>query len=113
MADLFERRESPMAMCWVCRLDMSSSKTGSCSAKRRSKLVPISKDGVIYDPVPYNAGKDVTERDGGPCHDCNVLDGGIHHFGCDMELCPVCGGQFISCGCFDECYEHLTEDEGE
>jgi hypothetical protein len=36
------------------------------------------------------------------CHDCNVLDGGYHHPGCDMERCPRCGGQLISCGCLDE-----------
>lgn len=68
-------------------------------------------DGVTYEPLPYNAVKDVIGSLGRRCHDCGVLDGGIPHFGCDMELCPVCGGQFISCGCFDECYEHLSDDE--
>lgn len=65
-------------------------------------------DAVTYDPVPYNAAKDVIGGVGRR-HDCGVLDGGLHHFGCDKELCPVCGGQFVSCGCFDECYEHLYE----
>ena len=66
------------------------------------------KDGVQYEPVRYNA---ATGQDGGPCHDCSILDGGIHHFGCDAEDCPICGGQFISCACFDECYEHLCDDD--
>ena len=34
------------------------------------------------------------------CHDCNVHAGGFHHPGCDMERCPNCKGQLISCGCF-------------
>src|ERR1700693_3524229 len=32
-----------------------------------------------------------------PCEDCGVKQGGVHHFGCDMELCPSCGGQLIMC----------------
>ncbi len=38
----------------------------------------------------------------GRCHDCGIVHGGIHHSGCDVERCPMCKGQFISCGCEDE-----------
>jgi hypothetical protein len=38
----------------------------------------------------------------GRCHDCNAVHGEFHHPGCDMERCPVCGGQLISCGCLDD-----------
>ena len=41
------------------------------------------------------------------CHDCNCNEGELHHSGCDMERCPFCGGQLISCNC---CYEILNID---
>ncbi len=38
-----------------------------------------------------------------PCHDCRVLEGEFHVPSCDVEECPVCGGQLISCDCeFDD-----------
>lgn len=38
----------------------------------------------------------------GRCHDCNIRHGNHHHPGCDVERCPRCEGQLISCGCLDE-----------
>lgn len=38
------------------------------------------------------------------CHDCGAEEGQLHKFGCDMERCPFCSKQLISCGC---CYEIL------
>jgi hypothetical protein len=35
------------------------------------------------------------------CHDCDVPEGALHQVGCDMERCPFCGGQLISCRCLD------------
>jgi len=34
-----------------------------------------------------------------PCHDCDVVKGQIHVFGCDVEECPFCGSQAFICGC--------------
>lgn len=44
--------------------------------------------------TPHNQDRD--------CHDCNVSPGQLHHPGCDMERCPMCQGQAISCGCTSE-----------
>ena len=35
------------------------------------------------------------------CHDCGIenKEGNIHHFGCDIERCPKCSEQLISCRC--------------
>ena len=37
------------------------------------------------------------------CHDCGCEVGGIHHQGCDVERCPKCGLQLISCDCDIQC----------
>jgi hypothetical protein len=37
--------------------------------------------------------------EGNVCHDCGVKEGEIHHWNCDMEECPKCGCQLISCYC--------------
>lgn len=34
-----------------------------------------------------------------PCHDCGVVNGQYHVSGCDMEQCPNCHGQLLSCDC--------------
>jgi hypothetical protein len=33
------------------------------------------------------------------CGDCDAKPGDLHAEGCDIERCPACGGQRISCDC--------------
>lgn len=46
------------------------------------------------------------------CGDCGVLPGGFHHLGCDVQQCPRCRGQMITCGCrFNEDGPDYDDDE--
>ena len=33
------------------------------------------------------------------CHDCDCKEGELHEHECDMERCPFCGRQLITCLC--------------
>ena len=39
------------------------------------------------------------------CHDCGCEEGELHELGCDMERCPFCGEQLISCACSINLFE--------
>lgn len=61
------------------------------------------REGLPVNRIPYGAPQEWPDmgpeyaRD--PCGDCSAARGQIHLHGCDIERCPVCGGQLISCGC--------------
>lgn len=75
-----------MAICDWCHQEMT--KGLGCTVVAFDDFV----DGLIRARIPYDGPGEV-------CHDCVVPRGALHHPGCDMERCPRCQGQAISCGC--------------
>ncbi len=94
-----------MAQCKECGKDMSLLSAASCREN-----VKIDFGDCVADPIRYGSEERAHfgRTDDGQlienqrCHDCNVAIGGVHHPGCDVEECPKCHGQLISCGCLKD-----------
>jgi hypothetical protein len=87
-----ETQETVIALCSFCGEKMEDG--GSCS----QEAVVIGDS--VYTPIRWGREKRypfsvLSAR----CGDCAVRKGGVHHHGCDLEECPACRGQAISCGC--------------
>jgi len=80
-----------MAVCKFCNQEMLASDT--CT---RNRMVQF-PDGSKLPSSTYHF-----EEESGRCHDCWIKHGGRHHPGCDVERCPRCNGQLISCGCLGD-----------
>ena len=83
-----------MAVCSWCRGEMNTA--NSCTVN------VFHIEGRRFHMVPFGHEPD-RRSTGDRCGDCGVNRGGWHHPGCDLQKCPACGRQLISCGCwFDE-----------
>jgi hypothetical protein len=75
-----------MAVCEDCDQEMLQART--CTV-----------DAVILQGHRYTRGRAFPGAPDGRCGACGVTEDAYHHLGCDMEDCPRCGRQLISCGC--------------
>lgn len=79
-----------MSKCIDCNQEQTI--VESCDRDHFSYII---RDGMVFkrDTTWFDA----LER----CNDCGVVnkEGNLHHYGCDIERCPCCHGQLISCDC--------------
>jgi hypothetical protein len=93
------------AICKHCNQDMETA--GDCTENREIDY----PGGEVLKALPYtNEYVLESEQAEHRCHDCGVRYGAYHHPGCDMEICPRCGGQMIMCDCV---MDEDDEDEDE
>ena len=76
------------AICKYCNCDMTE--VDSCT-----------KTTVNIDGIEYVRSRFHFNEQSGRCHDCGIIHGELHHCNCDVEQCPVCKDQLLSCGCIE------------
>jgi hypothetical protein len=95
-----------VALCTYCDNEMKN--MVSCISD------PIYVGGELFELIRWGAERTDYPVDC-PCRDCGTPLGGVHHFGCCVELCPACFGQRAWCGCTmeDDEYDDDEYDEDE
>lgn len=79
-----------MSVCVLCNLEMQGKV--SCIP------TPVLTNSGSKLPIPYGRERR-SSRQPASCGDCAAPKGGFHHRGCDIEQCPRCSDQLMSCGC--------------
>lgn len=79
-----------MSICKLCGQEMLEANGCTCGKIRYNEK--------IYDRIRFGEEFDmyagaVSEEE--RCPDCGAKAGEFHHFGCDVENCPVCHGQML------------------
>jgi hypothetical protein len=85
-----------MGICISCQKEMMDVSIMTCEGNTAIEY----PDGSDLPKIPFNP-KELHLPTWHRCPDCNVAPGGHHHSNCDYEKCPKCGGQLISCDCFE------------
>lgn len=84
------------ATCVACLFCKRLMHVGTCSVNSQKTI-----GGTIYNSIPYGddaeGWKKLKMAPPVRCHTCGVRIGGYHHPGCDLDTCPVCGGQAMLC----------------
>ena len=89
-----------MSKCLYC--DLEKSDHVSCAVTHYQAPAYTDSDDIQHFGATYARVAFGDERRPDPsthCSGCGVSIGQMHHVGCDMEECPKCGNQAISCSC--------------